>query len=220
MKQAATVRQSTNPAPRSGNLHAVDHRVGREWRWARNGHRGGVLWFTGLSGSGKSTIAMQLEQELLQRGYQTYVLDGDNVRGGLNRDLGFSAADRAENIRRIGEVAALMADAGLIVITAFISPYRADRELARRIQKEGFHEVFVDADLATCEARDPKGLYRKARAGLIPAFTGISDPYEAPERPELVLPTACCTVGECVEMLIGHVARHFAVTHQPARRAA
>jgi adenylylsulfate kinase len=170
------------------------------------GQRGVTVWLTGLSGSGKSTIATGLEQALLQRGCIAYVLDGDNVRHGLNKNLGFSPEDRAENIRRIGEVAKLFTDAGLIAITSFISPYRADRDAVRALMAPGdFVEVLVDASLETCEARDVKGLYKKARAGAIPEFTGISAPYEAPERPELVLDTNRQTVEESVGALIDYL---------------
>ncbi|RZJ13015.1 MAG: adenylyl-sulfate kinase [Rubrivivax sp.] len=152
---------------------------------------GAVVWLTGLSGAGKSTLAGRLEQRLLARGQRTYLLDGDVLRTGLNRDLGFSAADRAENVRRVGEVAWLMADAGLIVIVALISPFRRDRQAVRdRFAPGRFLEVHVDVPLAVAESRDPKGLYRKARAGLLPDFTGIDSPYEPPEAPELRLPTA------------------------------
>src|SRR5690606_1867210 len=149
-----------------------------------------TIWFTGLSASGKSTIACALEQVLVQSGMPAYRLDGDNIRHGLNKNLGFSAADRAENIRRIGEVARLFADSGVIALTAFISPYRADRDLAREVHEKdklGFFEVFVDTPIDVCEQRDPKGLYKKARAGELKGFTGIDDPYEAPAKPELVL---------------------------------
>lgn len=150
-----------------------------------------TIWLTGLSAAGKSTLAFGLERALIEAGHPCYVLDGDNVRHGLNNNLGFSTEDRSENIRRVAEVAKLMNDAGLIVITAFISPFRADRDKARAIIGEGvFQEVFVDADLAACEERDPKGLYKKARAGDIPEFTGISSPYEPPLKPELVIPSA------------------------------
>ena len=165
-----------------------------------------MIWLTGLSGSGKSTLANNLEQRLMQRGYHSYLLDGDNVRHGLNRDLGFSKDDRIENIRRIGEVAALFADAGLIVITAFISPFRADRALVRALVTEGeFVEVHVQASLEACEQRDPKGLYAKARAGVIRDFTGIDSPYEVPERPELVLDTERDSVDICLERLLGYL---------------
>ena len=146
------------------------------------------MWFTGLSACGKSTVANEVDHLLHAKGIRTYVLDGDNIRMGLNKNLGFSAADRAENIRRIGEVAKLFADAGILTLTAFISPYRADRDAARALFAAGsFIEVLVDASLATCETRDPKGLYKKARAGELKGFTGIDDPYEAPENPELTL---------------------------------
>lgn len=164
------------------------HEVTRGQREALHQHRGAVLWFTGLSGSGKSTIAGALEVALHARGVSTYLLDGDNIRHGLCRDLGFSDADRRENIRRVGEVARLMADAGLVVLTAFISPHRAERALVRELTGEGnFYEVFVDTPLDICEARDPKGLYKKARAGELANFTGIDSAYEPPLAPELHL---------------------------------
>ena len=197
--------QRVNAKPKSENIHRVDHFITEDVRAQRNGHRGGVFWFTGLSGSGKSTTAMAVEKALFEKGYRTYVLDGDNVRHGLNADLGFSPDDRAENIRRIGEVAALMADAGLVVVTAFISPYLADREKARKAAPERFHEIFVKADLATCEGRDPKGLYKKARAGEIEEFTGIDSPYEAPENPELVVDTQNYDVEKCVEQVVDYI---------------
>ncbi len=146
----------------------------------RNGHAGAVIWLTGLSASGKSTLAMAVERRLFARGCFVYVLDGDNVRAGINKDLGFSAEDRAENIRRVAEVAALFADAGAIVVTAFISPFRKDRDAARAAAGSAFHEIYVSADLATCEARDPKGLYRRARSGEVKEFTGVTAPYEPP----------------------------------------
>ncbi|MFM7163987.1 MAG: adenylyl-sulfate kinase [Planctomycetaceae bacterium] len=164
------------------------HRITREDRQKLNGHRGAVLWFTGLSGCGKSTIANAVDQLLHERGIHTYVLDGDNIRMGLNKNLGFSPADRTENIRRIGEVAKLFSDAAQVVSTAFISPYKADRDMCRALLPAGeFIEILVQASLETCESRDPKGLYKKARAGEIKEFTGISAPYEAPENPEIVL---------------------------------
>jgi bifunctional enzyme CysN/CysC len=194
---------------RAENLQTVKHRVTAEQRAARAGHRGGVLWLTGLSGSGKSTLAMAVEQELFVKGYNVFVLDGDNVRQGLNSNLGFSPDDRAENIRRVGEMAALFADAGYIAITAFISPYRADRERARRAAREQFHEIYIKADLKTCEMRDPKGLYKKARRGELPEFTGVSAPYEAPEAPELVVDTQGQSVEQAVAQIIGHVESSF-----------
>lgn len=162
------------------NVTWHDHHVGREQRQKLNGHKGAVLWFTGLSGCGKSTIANAVDQLLHQRGIHTFVLDGDNIRMGLNKNLGFSPEDRTENIRRIGEVAKLFADAATIVSTAFISPYKADRDMVRALLPTGeFVEVYVNASLETCESRDPKGLYKKARAGEIKGFTGIDAPYEA-----------------------------------------
>ncbi len=167
--------------------------------------RGCVVWFTGIPGSGKSTVARGVEEWLVSRGHLAYVLDGDNVRHGLNSDLGFGPADRHENLRRIGEVAALFADSGVIVLTAFISPYRSDRELARELAgPERFVEVWLDVSLELCEKRDPKGLYRAAKAGEISDFTGISAPYEAPERPDVTL-SGTMAIDECV----GEVARHL-----------
>ena len=173
---------------RAQNVHRQALSITREDREHLNGHKGKVIWFTGLSGSGKSTIANALEKELHAQGRRTYILDGDNIRQGLNRDLGFTDADRVENIRRVAETAKLMMDAGLIVMTAFISPFRAEREMARElIGAEHFIEVFVDTPLEVCEQRDPKGLYKKARSGLLPNMTGINSPYERPEKPDLVL---------------------------------
>jgi bifunctional enzyme CysN/CysC len=195
---------------RATNITAVGHTVSREARVLRNGHRGGVLWFTGLSGAGKSTLALALEARLFAKGYHVYVLDGDNVRGGLNANLGFSPEDRAENIRRVSEVAGLFADAGFVVISSFISPYRADRERARQSAGGSFHEVYIEASLEMCEQRDPKGLYRRARTGEIPEFTGISSPYEPPESPELVVRTDRLGVEECLSELSAYVERSFA----------
>jgi len=189
----------------SRDLVPVAHTVDGEARARRNGHRGAVLWFTGLPASGKSTIAMAVERRLFERGFATYVLDGDNVRAGLCRDLGFSAADRRENIRRVGEVAALFADAGTIVLAAFISPYRADRAEARRAAGSAFHEVFVKADAALCERRDPKGHYKKARAGELPDFTGVTGEYEEPVDPELVLDSGALSPEEAVEAVLAYV---------------
>ena len=196
---------------RSTNLVRVEHTVTDEHRIRRNGHRGAVLWLTGLSGAGKSTIAIEVEKRLFEAGYQVYVLDGDNIRHGLNANLGFSPEDRAENIRRVGEVSALFASAGFITITAFISPYRSDRDRARVALPDGFHEVYIKADLAVCESRDPKGLYKKARAGEILEFTGISAPYEAPLAPELTVDTSTAAVDECVGVVVEHIKRHFAL---------
>jgi bifunctional enzyme CysN/CysC len=195
---------------RATNIHLEAHRVTESMRSARHGHAGGVLWFTGLSGAGKSTIAMEVERRLFSKGYQVYVLDGDNVRHGLNANLGFSPEDRAENIRRVGEVAALFADAGLIVITAFISPYRADRQRARGAAGDSFNEIYIRADLATCESRDPKGLYKKARRGEIADFTGITAPYEEPDNAELVVDTTRESIEQSVQAIVDFVERRFA----------
>ncbi len=177
--------------------------IGRADREKLLGQKGATVWFTGLSGSGKSTIAVAAEAELLKRGRLAYVLDGDNVRHGLNKNLGFSPEDRTENIRRIGEVAKLFTESGVLVFTSFISPYRADRDSARELFEAGdFLEVYIEADVETCEGRDPKGLYKKARAGEIPEFTGISAPYEEPEKPELVVPTQSQTVEESVAQVV------------------
>lgn len=165
-----------------------------------------ILWFTGLSGSGKSTIANAVELELFKRGRKTYLLDGDNVRHGLNKDLGFSEQDRIENIRRIGEVAKLFVDSGLIVLTAFISPFKSDRQVARSLVKyDEFIEVFIDTPLEVCEQRDPKGLYKKARDGAIKNFTGISSPYEAPEEPQIHIKTDEHSIEECVDIVINYL---------------
>jgi bifunctional enzyme CysN/CysC len=196
---------------KSTNISTIEHRVEKDARWRANGHRGGVLWFTGLSGAGKTTLALELEQALFAKGWQAYVLDGDNVRHGLSSDLAFSPADRTENIRRIGEVAGLFADAGFLVLTAFISPYRADRDMARNTATDAFHEVYIEADVETCEERDPKGLYVKARRGEIPEFTGISAPYEVPEQPELVIDTAALDVPQSLAKLLGYVESNFAI---------
>jgi bifunctional enzyme CysN/CysC len=190
---------------KSKNIFWTEGKITARARAIRSGHRGAVIWLTGLSGAGKSTIAQALERELFQRAMHTYVLDGDNIRHGLNSNLGFSPDDRVENIRRVSEVAKLMADAGTVVITAFISPYRMDRSRAREIALEGsseFIEVFVDAPLEVCEARDPKNLYKKARAGQIREFTGIDAPYEAPEDPEIVVHTDRQSVDESVATIL------------------
>lgn len=171
-----------------------------------NGHKGVCLWFTGLSGSGKSTLSVEVQNQLFSRGGHTYILDGDNIRHGLNKDLGFTPEDRVENIRRIGEVAKLFVDNGTLVMTAFISPYREDRDKVRELMADGdFVEVYVSADLSVCEERDPKGLYKKARSGEIPNFTGISAPYEAPEKPELVVDTGNVTVQESAAVVIAYL---------------
>ncbi len=190
------------------NLTAVPHALNASQRAAHYGHRGAVIWLTGLSASGKSSIAMGLEQALTEQGYSCYVLDGDNIRNGLNANLGFSPEDRTENIRRVGEVAALFADAGLICITAFISPYRADRARARQSCGEAFHEIHISADLATCESRDPKGLYKKARSGELREFTGVSAPYEIPEQPQLAIDTDRENIAASVVKLVTYVERN------------
>lgn len=177
--------------------------ISKEERQEKNGHKSATLWFTGLSGAGKSTLANAVEQKLFERGINSYVLDGDNVRHGLNKGLGFSDEDRKENIRRIGEVAKLFVDAGLVVCTAFISPFREDRDNVRTMMNEGeFIEIYVKCSLNTCESRDPKGLYKKARAGEIPEFTGISSPYEEPLSPELVVETDNKSIEESVEVVL------------------
>lgn len=190
--------KSTNITWHEGNLT-------RDERWEALKCKGGTVWFTGLSACGKSTIASALEQVLVQSGVACYRLDGDNIRFGLNKNLGFSAEDRAENIRRVGEIAKLFSDAGHVTLTSFISPYVADRDAARAVHDEAglpFIEVFVDTPLDECEKRDPKGLYKKARAGEIKGFTGIDDPYEAPEKAELVIDTTGKTVDESAQEVI------------------
>lgn len=185
------------------NIVWHDHKITRAERSANKNQKPCLLWFTGLSGSGKSTIANALDVALHERGYHTFLLDGDNVRHGLCQDLGFSNEDRIENIRRVGEVCKLFADAGLIVMSAFISPFASDRRMVRELFPAGeFIEVFMDAPLETCELRDPKGLYQKARAGEIKHFTGIDSPYESPEHPEICLNTSQKTVDECIEALV------------------
>lgn len=180
--------------------------VHREHRQQQNGHRSAILWFTGLSGAGKSTLAHAVEEQLHQLGCRTYVLDGDNVRHGLCGDLGFSAADRTENIRRIGEVAKLMIDAGVITLTAFISPFRADRERVRGMVMHGeFIEIYCHCPVEVCETRDVKGLYQRARAGEVKDFTGISSPYEAPLNPELVIDTANQPLADCVMQVLDYL---------------
>lgn len=207
MVAAGMIRHSLR---RAQNVHRQALSVGREDRERLNGHKGKVIWFTGLSGSGKSTIANALEQELHSLGKRTYILDGDNIRQGLNKDLGFTDAGRVENIRRVAEVAKLMMDAGLIVMTAFISPFRAEREMARElIGVDNFFEIFIDTPLEVCELRDPKGLYKKARRGQIPNMTGISSPYEVPLEPSMSIKTAEMSIEEALALMqavlvIGH----------------
>ena len=196
-------------------LWRYEHQVERSARESRNGHRGGVVWLTGLSGSGKSTLAMGLEKALFDRGYQVFVLDGDNVRYGLNSDLGFSPADRDENIRRVGEVAALIASAGLVCIAAFISPYSDARMRARRMVGAGFLEVYLSASLAVCESRDQKGIYNKARKGAMSDMTGISAPYEPPEAPELTLDTGDLGIADCIDRLASLVEEELGLKGDP-----
>lgn len=188
------------------NIVWHDHKITRAERSVNKNQKPCLLWFTGLSGSGKSTIANALDVALHKRGYHTFLLDGDNVRHGLCSDLGFSDDDREENIRRVGEVCKLFADAGLIVMSAFISPFTSDRRMVRKLFPAGeFIEVFMDTPLATCEERDPKGLYQKARSGQIKHFTGIDSPYEIPSHPELRLDTSTMSVEECVDTLITYL---------------
>ncbi len=197
---------------RSTHVSVVPHKVDAETRSLANGHHGGVVWLTGLSGAGKSTIAMEVERQLFLKGWQVTVLDGDNVRAGLCGDLGFSDTDRTENIRRVGEVAHLFAEAGMVVVTSFISPFRADREKVRAINPDAFHEVFVATGLDECERRDPKGLYKKARAGEISDFTGISSAYEAPALPEMILATEAKSVNESVADLLRYIEIAFSLS--------
>ncbi len=192
--------------PKSQNITKIETKISRADREKMMSQKGVTVWFTGLSGSGKSAVAIEVDRILTNRNVVCTILDGDNVRHGLNSDLGFSPEDRNENIRRIGEVAKLFTEAGIINLTAFISPYRADRDRNRQIQGEGdFVEVFVDAPLEICEQRDPKGLYKKARAGIIPEFTGISAPYEAPEKPEIVLNTGDQSLEESAGVVLSYL---------------
>jgi len=195
---------------KSSNITRVEHRIEPDERHAKHGHKGGVVWLTGLSGSGKSTLAFTLEKHLFDQGYQVYVLDGDNVRHGLSGNLGFSEEDRRENIRRVSEVAGLFARAGVICIAAFISPYHEERQLARSIAGDDqFIEVHLAASLEVCESRDPKGLYKKARAGEIADFTGIDAPYEIPQHAELVMDTGARSVEDCTQELTGLIQQRF-----------
>ncbi len=187
-------------------LFSVNSKISYEKRKERLQQEPKLIWFTGLSGSGKSTLATGLEHYLFEAGFKVYLLDGDNIRKGINQDLGFSSADRTENIRRIGEVSKLMLDAGLIILSAFISPFHADRDTVRQIVgKDRFTEIFIDCPLEVCEQRDAKGLYEKARKGLIPDFTGIDSPYEIPENPDLVIHTNNEAIGESLAKIIHHV---------------
>ncbi|HEX7656037.1 MAG TPA: adenylyl-sulfate kinase, partial [Sphingomonas sp.] len=191
---------------RSQNVHWQALEISREAHAAQKSQQPKVLWFTGLSGSGKSTIANLVEKKLHALGKHSFLLDGDNIRHGLNKDLGFTDTDRIENIRRVGEVAKLMADAGLIVLTAFISPFRAERDMVRAMLPEGeFVEIFIDTPIEVAEARDVKGLYKKARAGQLKNFTGIDSPYEPPERPSIRIDTQSMTSDEAAELIVDHI---------------
>ncbi|WP_136485149.1 adenylyl-sulfate kinase [Vibrio sp. H11] len=208
---------STASNVKDENIVWHQHAVDKHFRAELKQQKPAVLWFTGLSGAGKSTVAGALENRLAELGFHTYLLDGDNVRHGLCGDLGFSEQDRRENIRRIGELAKLMADAGLIVLTAFISPHRAERQLVRDLLPEGeFIEVFVNTSLEVCEQRDPKGLYKKARAGEIPNFTGIDSAYEAPLNPEIDLPAGDKSIDELVEQCVAELTQR-AIIKRSAR---
>lgn len=203
----------TKQIPKASNIVNHASLVSAELRQRKLGQSGCVLWFTGYSGSGKSTLATALEKALIDDHHFAYVLDGDNVRHGLNRDLGFAAEDRTENIRRIGEVANLFADAGVITLTAFISPYRADRQLAREvIGSDRFREVYLTTPLEVCEERDPKGLYKKARAGEIGEFTGISAPYEPPLNPDVIIDTSANDLTSCVAQLVAQLRQDQVIT--------
>jgi bifunctional enzyme CysN/CysC len=198
----------THSLRRAQNVHKQALSISRENREKLNGHKGKVIWFTGLSGSGKSTLANALEVELHANGYRTYLLDGDNVRQGLNKDLGFTDADRVENIRRIAEVAKLMMDAGLVVMTAFISPFRRERQMARElIGEENFVEVYVSTSLEVCEQRDVKGLYKKARAGQLPNLSGVGSPYEAPIAAEIEVGSDGMTIRETIAKVVETIKR-------------
>jgi len=197
---------------KSENITTVDFKVDRRERELAQGHKGGVLWFSGLSGSGKSTLANELQTRLFRKGYNVYVLDGDNIRRGLNADLGFEHKDRSENIRRVAEVAGLFADAGTIVISAFISPYKDDRNKARSAFPDNFHSVYINAPIEVCETRDPKGLYAKARKGEIKGFTGIDAPYEAPTNADLIIENGTQSIEESVEQLSEYIEKYFVDT--------
>ena len=195
---------------KSSNVVWHNATVTRARREQKNSHKGGLFWFTGFSGSGKSTLAHAVEERLFQQGFNTYVLDGDNVRHGLCADLAFSDEDRKENIRRISHMSNLFVQAGVIVLTAFISPFKVDRDNARKIAGEDFHEIFCDCSLDVCETRDVKGLYKKARAGVIPFFTGIDSPYEAPENAELVAKTDS-NLDQSIDQVYSYVMQHVQV---------
>ncbi len=210
-------RQPERRAAKSSNVVWHAPNVTREMREARNGHKGAVLWFTGLSGSGKSTLAHAVEERLHAMGCHTFVLDGDNVRHGLCSDLGFSEADRVENIRRVAEVAGLFVQAGVLTLTAFISPFRRDRAQARRLLGDDFIEVYCAAPLEVCEKRDVKGMYRRARAGEIADFTGVSSPYEPPEKPDIIAPTGEESLERCVNLVVDWLAGHGVIRPEEGR---
>ena len=197
-------------------LHIIPHQhaISPADRERQNGHKGHVLWFTGLSGSGKSTVASAVERELHQQGIRTFILDGDNVRTGLNSDLSFNAESREENIRRIAHVSALMKDAGLVVLSAFVSPYQKDRDFVRACSQGAFSEVFISTPLEVCEQRDVKGLYAKARAGKISNFTGISAPFEAPSNPELDVPTHQLSIEEATARVVDYITTKIALDNE------
>ena len=208
-------------AKKADNVYWHQGTITRREREHLNGHHGFTIWFTGLSASGKSTIAAATEEVLYGLGCRTYILDGDNIRHGLNKNLGFSPKDREENIRRIGEVAKLFRDCGVINMSAFISPYRKDRKAARELGNENeFIEVFVDCPIEVCERRDPKGVYSKARKGIIKEFTGISAPYEAPESPEIHLYTDQMSVKKCVDFIMNYLLKHQYIEPQQIKAAA
>jgi len=195
------------------NIVWHNHHITKADRAEQKKQKPCLIWFTGLSGSGKSTVANALEQQLFIDGHHTYLLDGDNIRHGLSNDLGFSDDDRIENIRRVGEAAKLFVDSGVIVMTAFISPFASDRDVARSlVESDEFIEVYMNASLAVCEERDPKGLYKKARAGLIPHFTGIDSDYEKPAKPELTLDTGRYSTAECVSHIISYLKQHHYIS--------
>jgi adenylylsulfate kinase len=193
--------------PKATNIKWHQQNVTTEMKASLHGHKGATLWFTGLSGSGKSTLANAVALTLHERKVSTYVLDGDNIRYGLSKNLGFSTEDRIENIRRIGEVARLFSDCAVVNLTAFISPFRSDRDIARQLQPDSFVEVYCKADVSVCESRDPKGLYKKARAGEISGFTGIDAPYEAPVSPEVEVDTGAQSIESSVEKVIEYLIR-------------
>ncbi len=201
------------------NLYFHNHRISEQDRWLKNSHKSALILITGLSASGKSTIASELEHRLYEKQINTFVLDGDNVRHGLNKDLGFSHEDRSENLRRVGEVSKLLVEAGILVIAAFISPYKSDRKKIRELfHDDEFIEVYLDCDISVCEQRDPKGLYKKARAGTIKMFTGISAPYEVPEHPEVILETGTLSIQDSIEKLFQYLVDEGIVLHSLSSR--